>query len=429
MVCRMLLCFAIIMLVIPLFYIQVVAGPAYAAAGIRGRSVSYTLDAPRGTIYDSTGQVLASSSTRYDIIADPSNIAKYRQIEQDPATGVWKIVGVGPAAAARQMAPILGMDEHELGGLLSQKPHSEEEAAAEEARVEKELKAGNKKVRNQYNSRYQVIATLVTPEVRRQIAELNITGITTPVRSERLYPRGATAANLLGFMADKKNREEGQVGIAGLELTQEKILQSTQGKGRVEVSGKTGAVIPGGQRTETPAIRGTDVHLSLNADLTAYAQEVADEAKNKFGSEWVVAVVEEVKTGRILAIGDSGVIARKDIKDGSDIQYASHAVKDVYEPGSTGKVLTMAAALEQGVVEPLTPIMCPDTFTTPNGQTFRDSHQHEPERLTAAGVLAKSSNTGIVQIGDKVKDEDRYQLMRAFGWGEATGIDLPSESG
>ncbi|OKL49377.1 hypothetical protein BM477_04460 [Boudabousia marimammalium] len=419
----MLLAALVIFLVVVLFRVQVVLGPEYAAQGVKGRSVSYTLDAPRGTIYDAAGNVLASSSTRYDIIADPTNIAQYVHYEKGQ-DNKYHIVGVGPVEAARQLAPILDMDEAILGGMLSQPPHSEVEGKAAQAQV-----LNKTAERNPYKSQYKVIATKVTPEVRREIIDLNITGISTHVRSERLYPKGATAANILGFMAADPKDNSNTVGIAGIELIMEDTLKSTPGRGSVEVAGRTGAVIPGGVREETPAQAGTSIHLSLNSDLTAFSQEVADQTQAKHGAEWVVVVVEEVKTGRILAIGDSGVKAFKDVKDFTNVQFGSHAVKDTYEPGSTGKLITMAAALEKGVVQPLTPFSCPGKITMPNGQEFRDSHEHPTERLSAAGIIAQSSNTCIVQVGDKVKDQERYDLMRAFGWGEKSGIQLPSESG
>ncbi|MBV7363834.1 penicillin-binding protein 2 [Actinomycetaceae bacterium TAE3-ERU4] len=418
---RLGLVFFFSLLVLPLVWVQIINGPAYAKRGIEGRSAVVKLEEPRGTIYDREGKVLASSATRYDVVANPVEVANYRNyVEYRDANGKkhYRLSGVGPLEAARELAPILNLPEAEIGGLLTQTPHTQTEGE-EDAKL-------NRKERK-YSRRYSVIARNVTPEVMRKIRNLKIRGIDGVYKTERIYPRGETAANVIGFMkvSDKDNTKT--FGAAGLEMLKEDTLKSIPGREVVEI-GANGVPIPGGYSETTPAKKGTDIHLTLDADLTDYAQKIADETQKNSASEWVLIIVEEVKTGRILALGDSGVVTPAEATKDKPILFGSRAVKDVYEPGSTGKLITVATALEQGKITPITPVMSYGKWTAPNGQTFQDSHEHDPELLTAAGVLAESSNTGTILIGEKVTDKQRYDMMRAFGWGEKSGIDLPSEN-
>lgn len=106
----------------------------------------------------------------------------------------------------------------------------------------------------------------------------------------------------------------------------------------------------------------------------------------------------------------------------------SKAIQYAAEPGSVGKVYTMASGLEKGVITPLTPVPVPDTLTVSNGQSFKDADPHGYQILTAAGVLANSSNTGTIFIGEKVKPDDRWDLQKRLGLGKPTNIGLPGET-
>jgi cell division protein FtsI (penicillin-binding protein 3) len=103
-------------------------------------------------------------------------------------------------------------------------------------------------------------------------------------------------------------------------------------------------------------------------------------------------------------------------------------VQSVFEPGSTAKVVTMAAALEEGISTPTSRFVAPYEYTTDNGETFKDSHPHPDQKLTLAGVLVTSSNTGPIQIGQQLSEQQRYEYLRAFGLGERTHVGLPGES-
>ena len=432
---RRLMVLGFALLLLPLTLVQVVNGPSYAASGIKDRTKVSTLYAPRGMIYDRKGQVLATTTTRYNVVADPTEVANFENwVEVDKGGKQdFELEGVGAPAAAKLMAPILHMDQAELGGLLTQRPHSQAEGAAAAEKAAKATASARAKdpsakaTHSPYESRYSLVAKGVTPAVMRQINELRIPGIAGVYMSDRIYPRGDVAANVVGFMRVDDKDSTKSYGAAGIEQIKEDLLKSKDGRQAVEI-GANGVPIPGGFVETTPAVKGTDVHLTLDADLTDLAQRLADQTREKYDAEWVQIVTEEVKTGRILALGDSGVVSPSNAKPGQPLLFGSRAVKNPYPPGSTGKLITFATALEKGKIKPDTPIMTYGTWTAPNGQVFHDSHEHAPEQLTAAGVLAQSSNTGTIQIGEKVTDQERYDMMRAFGWGEKTGVDLPAES-
>ncbi|QOR72145.1 penicillin-binding protein 2 [Ruania alkalisoli] len=367
-----------------LVWVQIIAGPALADDALDARSYTYTDHAARGSIVDSNGTVLATSVQTYRVVADLMSIPAYA-----PQDSEGEVTGYGAAAAARDLAPILGLDRNRLGA----------ELVGED--------------------RYHILAREVTPEVWQEVAALNVPGISAEETAERAYPNGSTAGQIVGWVNDEGD------GAAGLESSLNSRLLGTDGEFTVEI-GATGQVIPTGQNVSTPAVPGCDVHLTIDADLNWYAQRTIDETVDTYGADWGAVVVIDTRTGQILALADSDAV---DPNDPGASRYAgSHAVQDVYDPGSTGKVLTVLSALEEGVVTPTTPIEDPYRLTTANGQTFHDHTEHPDQMLTVTGVLAESANTGTVNIGSRMSDETRYEYMQRLGWGTQTGVGLPGET-
>ncbi len=366
-----------------LVYVQLIAGPSLAAAAEREYTRTYVEPAPRGDIVDANGNTLATSVQTYRIVVDQRFVPEYRARDEEG-----EVVGYGAAAAAQRLAPLLDADPNELGARL----------------------VGD--------DGYVVLARHVAPEVWREIAALNIAGISAEETFERVYPNGNTAGQILGWV-----NAEGD-GAAGLESSLNNRLLGTDGEFSVQI-GAQGQVIPTGQRSGTPAQPGCTVQLTIDTDLQHFSQTVVDEAVDRYGVEWGAAVVLD-RDGRILALADSDVV---DPNDPDTSRYTgAHSVQDVYAPGSTGKVLTVLAALEEGAVTPTSAIEDPYQLTTENGQTFHDHTWHEDQVLTTAGVLAHSANTGTVNIGSRLSDQTRYEYMRLLGWGAQTGIALPGES-
>ncbi len=368
-----------------LVYVQAIAGPGLAEAAMSERTVPSTLSAPRGEILDSEGTVLATSVETYDIIVDQRQIPDFTLRDGD------EVVGVGAVAAAQALAPILDRDPATLGAEL----------------------VGDKG--------YHRLARNVTPETWQAVRELGINGITPERSPQRVYPNGTTAGNILGWV-----NSEGD-GAAGVESTLNERLLGTPGTSEVEI-GAGGQIIPTGRQESTPAIPGCDVQLTINADVQWNAQKVIDDMVEEQGADWGAVTAIEIGTGRILALADSGAVDPNNPMDTDEEDRGARSVQAAFDPGSTGKVLTMLSALEEGVVEPDEVIDNPYRHTMPNGQTFSDHTYHPDQQLTATGVLAESANTSTVMIGDRMSNETRYNYMRAMGWGDRTGMGLPGES-
>ena len=379
--------------------IQVVDGPALALKAKAERTVTWVNRAPRGPILGRDGTVLASSAVSYDIGANQRLISQYERIEEqeDPATGrtTEVVTGHGAAAAAELIAPVLGVDAQELGAKM----------------------VGD--------STYVVIAQAVTPDTWRRVNALAIHGIEPDQRTRRSYPAGTVAGNVVGYTYENDVRE--LVGNAGIEMSQNEVLTGTNGEGSVEI-GKTGAIIPTGEQEETEAVPGTAVRTTISPDLQAIAQEAIDEAVKAQGAGWGCVVVMEPSTGKLLVLADSNAVNPADVEATAEEDRTARSVQAIFEPGSVGKVMTFAAALEEGVITPEDSWTVPYTWTAANGQTFRDSHEHDVQRLTSAQVLAESSNVGTVQIGEKLSSDVRHSYIERFGFGSLTGIEMPAES-
>lgn len=366
-----------------LVQVQLVDGPATAAATREGRLQTTVTQAHRGDITDADGVVLATSVDRYTITADPQAIQEFRGAARD--------VEDGALGVAELLAPVLDRPKAELAAQLSG------------------------------DGRYVVLAKNVVPEVQRAVAELRLGAyISATLTAERTYPAGTVAGNLIGFV------DADQAGQGGIEAAYDDLLTGTAGKDVFE-RGRGGQRIPTGEQESTPAEPGEDVRLTLVQDVQWKAEDAINAAVSASGAAYGIVVVEDVRTGELVALADSGSVDPND-RSTSAVADGSRAVKDIFEPGSTGKVVTMAAALEGGYWTADSQFTVPDTFVTPNGQTIRDSHEHAVQRLTLTGVLAESSNTGTVQVGEPIPLQVRYDYLRKFGFGQPTGLGLPGES-
>jgi cell division protein FtsI (penicillin-binding protein 3) len=365
-----------------LVYVQGVAGPELAAEARGKRMTTVSTIGERGAITDAHGVVLASSVERYEVEVNQRLVAQYR------ARGTTDAMD-GAAGVAQQLAPLLGMSAAELGGRL----------------------VGDRG--------WLVVANDVLPEIAREIRALRLDGITVRRVAERVYPKGAVAGNIVGFV-----NSEG-VGLQGLEYTLNDQLVGTAGKESFE-RGRGGQPLPGGVNEQTPARDGRSVRLTLDSDLQWKAEEALRNQVAATGAEGGTVVVMS-KDGRVLALADSTPFdpnAPGDAAAGA----LSRSVADPFEPGSTSKVVTMAAALEEGLVQPTERFEVADRWQTPQGETIKDSHDHPVLKLTATGIFAESSNVGTVEFGQRLSKQQRYDYMSRFGFGQRTGIEMPGET-
>ena len=400
---RMLLAFSLIALLViggRLFVVQSLNASAVASDASKNRTRQQVTIPKRGNIVDASGRILATSVDRYDLVIDQREVNVDKPIGRKKLDGSTGSERVSIEQAVGELAEILDQDIDTVRTAVVGAPEAKKNA-------------------------YSVIAKGVTPEVRNAAAELRIPTLTGQLRSERQYPNGVIAGPLLGFV---KNTEDQTAleGAEGLELSQEKRLKGTPGFKTYEV-GADGVRIPMAGMSEEPAVDGQDVKLTTNMDIQFIAQEEARKKQEQFNAEWVSVIVSKVKTGEIIAIGDSNQMDPND-PSATDARYRTSAsVTQAFEPGSTGKMPTFAAALEEGVVSPTDAFKVGNQLKI-NNEVINDSLKHSTYDMTAAGIFARSYNTGTVMIGNKMSNETRYKYMRNFGIGEPIDIGLSGAS-
>ncbi|MCB7137779.1 peptidoglycan D,D-transpeptidase FtsI family protein [Cellulosimicrobium marinum] len=379
----------VLLFVAQLVNVQVIKGPQLAADARDERLRSSTTLAHRGDVTDADGVVLATSVDRYTIGADRTAIQAFTPGSRTLEDGT-PLEDDGALGVAKLLAPVLGEPALELAARLN-------------------------------GTGYVVLAKEVTPDVQREIVDLRLSAyIRSDPTSERSYPAGTVAGNLVGYV------DAEQTGRGGIEAAYDDVLAGTPGSRQCE-AGLGGQLIPTGQCDTVPAVPGESVRLTIERDVQWKAQDSVDRAVRETGADFGIGIVQDTRTGEIVALADSGTVNPND-RSTDAVARPSRAVSNIFDPGSTGKVITMAAALEGGFADAGTQFEVPYLYTTPNGQTFRDSHDHPVQRLTLAGVLAESSNTGTVQVGERIPKQVRYDYLHKFGFGQYTGLGLPGES-
>ena len=389
--------------VVRLLQVQGVDASTYAAKAEKNRYVGYTLAAERGGITDRNGVELATSVDAYDITADPTLFSR-EQLKIDD----------GPEQAAALLAPILGQPQD---------------------KIVRKLRPENK------NLRYTLLASRQTPQVWKQIKDLKtalatkaekdkgtvnvLAGVLSVASSKRVYPNGDLAAGILGWVnADGK-------GGGGIEQQLNKELAGKDGEIRYAQSG--GRQVPTVNSTETPAVPGSDVELTIDRDIQWAAQKAISDQVAESKADRGYVIVQDTRTGQILAMANSPGFDPNDLSEASAANMGNAAVQDAYEPGSTAKVISMAAVLEEGVATPGTHVVVPNRLHR-GDRLFKDDIDHPTWYLTLNGVLAKSSNIGTIlatgQLGKTQPQSNRilYNYLRKFGFGSPTGLGFPGET-
>ena len=374
-----------ILLSCQLFRVQVVEASNYQAKAASEMKSTRLIPAPRGEITDVNGIALARSVSAVSIVVDQTQITD-------------------PDKVASFVAPILGLPISEVRNSIT----------------------GSRK--------YSMVLKNGTPAVWDRLTQAiydynkvldnknfdkRIIGFFPERTYIRDYPSGELISSLVGFV-----RADG-IGATGLESSMNSIITGTDGK--YSYASGFGAEIPGSQREIIAAKAGTNVRLTINRDVQwVAAQAIADEVKSSGASSGTVIVMDP-KTGEIIAHATAPSFDPNNTKNLTLDLMRNPSVQDVYEPGSTGKVMTMAAALEEKTITPTTVFTVPDKIRRA-GSTFHDHDSHVTEQLTTSGILAVSSNTGTIQVGETVSNDTLYSYLRKFGIGSKTNSGLPGES-
>lgn len=350
------------------------------------RTQTSVVPALRGEILDTHGQVLAETVRRYTVVADPQAIAKYAKKIDGKRTPV------GAVVAAQDVAPLLGMTPAELTKSFT-KP----------------------------GTRYVIVKKQVNPVDWAKVRALGVPGLAAETTTARVYPTGMTSGQLVGFV-----QPNDQSPSAGIELLANKALAGTPGKSEGELA-RDGYLIPGTQRDVTTAVDGRNVALTIDADLQFYAHNALARQVTAVGAQLGQVVVIEAATGKIRAAATYPSFDPNNLATAAKGTISDQTFVGGFEPGSTGKMMTIAAALEEKAITPDTGVLVPNRLPRA-GELFKDHEDHGVEQLTATGVLAKSSNIGTMLIGERVPAEKMREYYAKFGIGTRTEVGFPNES-
>jgi cell division protein FtsI (penicillin-binding protein 3) len=195
----------------------------------------------------------------------------------------------------------------------------------------------------------------------------------------------------------------------------------------VDTAENSNAVIPGSTRFERAAVQGSDLQLTLDSDLQYTVQQaLADHVLRTGAKPTSSAVVLDAHTSEVLAMANGQTFDPRDLSTAAPGQLGNTAVQDTFEPGSVNKVITMAAAIEDGIATPNDVLTVPGSIRVAD-RTIRDAWDHGTEQFTLTGVLAKSSNVGTIMTAQRVGEERFADMLARFGLGQRTGVGLPGE--
>lgn len=376
--------------VVRLVDIQVVNARALEADAIsKGMQMSITLNGSRGEIVDENGVVLAGNVKRYAFDVNPQNIFE-RKTTADGVTADarWQ-------TESAELASITGQDVATVRKIVADS------------------------VAKNPDSMYAEIASGLTTEQYQAIVALDLPYVHFTSSSTRTYPAGAVGSNVIGLVGG-----DGQA-LAGLELAQDACLEPTDGKQTFGV-GKDGVIIPGTTTTNAGSDGGT-LKLTINSDLQWYMQQLIAEQVQNQQAQYGTVMVVEVKTGKIRAAAEYPTFDPNDIDASKPEDRGSRIFQASFEPGSTFKPVTAAAAIEDAGVTPTSPTVPAASVQEVNGIKIGDVDYHPSYNYTLTGALVDSSNVATSQFGLMTSQQQRYDMLQRFGVGQSTGLGFPGE--
>ena len=352
------------------FWLQALNGDAYAAMAVRQHHETVVVPAARGTIFDRNGEPLAIGRQTTTVYANPQQVERPR----DLTLAVAEELDLDPADVYPQLA------DRSRG--------------------------------------FVYVARKVDPLDADRLEELGFAGLGFFPEELRTYPQGPVASQVLGY-AGLDNK-----GLEGLERSLEKVLGGRAGSQTIVKDPVGRALDVVSTSPETP---GRNVRLTIDHQIQANTEDVLSETVRRYGAKAASAIVMDPHTGAVLAMAVApGFNANRFPTTRAD-RRRNRAVTDTYEPGSTFKLVTFAAALQEGIVSPDSSFRLPPTLKVAD-RVIHEAEARGTERMTVRRIVEHSSNIGTVTIAQQLGEGRLAHWIDRFGFGQKTGIDFPGES-
>ena len=349
-------------------WLQGVKGSSYASQANLQQSETIEVPALRGTVLDRRGREMAVSEDAVSIYATPYQVKD-------------------PPQAAELLAPVLDMDEQDVLELLT------------------------------VDSGFSYLARKVDLPTARRVERLHLAGIGELPDSRRTYPQGELAAQVIGAVGTENE------GLTGLEAGEEDVLGGTDGQ-RIVVKDALGDPL----RLETLSATedGHDIQLTIDSAIQDVAEEVLARVGSDYSPAGATAIVMDPRDSRILAMANWPPLDPSNLEEADEEDFLNRATGFTYEPGSTFKAFTVAAALQENLVQPQSTFTLAPTIQVAD-RVIEESHPRGTETLTVADILAHSSNVGAVTIGMEIGADHYSSWIDRFGFGDPTGVRYPGE--
>ena len=416
---------AFVVLFFKLYDLQIIQHKQMQTRALDQQTSQTVVSAFRGTIYDRNGSQLAVSVSAEDVVMSPFHMKKQRDEEAERLEKIrQENAQLAEGEKKKSVDTIVLWDYDSLAAKLADILDLSQDDIRERM--------------NNTNSQYELLAKKVdedtADQIRQLINDLNIEGLDLVATSRRVYPYGSLASHILGFVGAENT------GLYGLESRYDQYLQGQSG---LVVSAKDvkGNPLPYEYEQYFAAQSGQDVVLTLDANVQYYLEKYVGEMADKYGAEnGATGIVMDVKTGGILGmvsyptydLNNAFTVQndqfKKDLTDTSDQllkQWRNKALNDTYEPGSTFKILTMSAAMEEGLINMNTTYTCTGGIHVYDA-TIHCTGTHGTQTLKEAA--AHSCNPAFITFGLQLGNEKFYEYMNDFGLMSGTGIDLDGEA-
>lgn len=354
-----------------LLEIQAFRGDALAAEAVDQRTTTVPVLSDRGDIVDINGIPLATTVEARHITADQTLITD-------------------PRSTAESLVSVIGGDVDALTLRLT----------------------GDR--------RFVYLAKDQSPESWRAIDEMGLTGIFSERTTRRVYPADDVAANVVGFVG-----ADG-VGLGGIEYAMDDVLSGSDGWKTYE-RGAGGAAIPTAEMSHIDPVAGASVQLTIDRDIQYVAQRALANEVAASGAVSGSIVVLDPRTGHVLALASVPTFNANDPGSADPGSLGNLALSEAFEPGSTAKLMTMAAVIEEGGATPTTMFEIPGTLER-SGKTFHDASEHGTYNWDLSTILSQSSNIGTILAAETLDEGTYYNYLRKFGIGEPSGLGFPGES-